>query len=34
LAVLYSDHNCVTMRNAQPGLRIEITLPYERAAQL
>jgi LytS/YehU family sensor histidine kinase len=34
LAVLYSDHNCLTMRNAQPGLRIEITLPYERAAQL
>jgi LytS/YehU family sensor histidine kinase len=34
LAVLYGDHNCMTMRNAQPGLRIEITLPYERAAQL
>jgi LytS/YehU family sensor histidine kinase len=34
LAVLYGDHNCLTMRNAQPGLRIEITLPYERAAQL
>ena len=34
LAVLYSDHNCVAMRDARPGLRIEITLPYERAAQL
>ena len=34
LAVLYADHNCLTMRNVQPGLRIEITLPYERAAQL
>lgn len=34
LAVLYSDDNCVTMRNVQPGLRIEITLPYEKAAQI
>jgi sensor histidine kinase YesM len=34
LAVLYGDRDCMTMRNAQPGLRIEITLPYERAAQL
>ena len=33
LAVLYGDHQKLAVRFSRPGLRMEITLPFERATQ-
>ncbi len=33
LAVLYGEHQTLAVRFARPGLRLEITLPFERAVQ-
>ncbi len=33
LAALYGDHQTLAVRFARPGLRLEITLPFERAVQ-
>jgi len=33
LAVLYGEHQKLAVRFSRPGLRMEITLPYERASQ-
>jgi two-component system, LytTR family, sensor kinase len=33
LAALYGEHQTLAVRFARPGLRIEITLPFERAVQ-
>jgi two-component system LytT family sensor kinase len=33
LAALYGDHQKLAVRFARPGLRLEITLPFERAVQ-
>jgi hypothetical protein len=33
LAVLYGDHQGIQTRDMNPGLRIQLTLPYERAVQ-
>jgi LytS/YehU family sensor histidine kinase len=33
LAALYGDHQTLAVRFARPGLRLEITLPFERALQ-
>ena len=33
LAALYGDHQTLAVRFARPGLRVEITLPFERAVQ-
>jgi LytS/YehU family sensor histidine kinase len=33
LAALYGDHQTLAVRFSRPGLRIEITLPFERAVQ-
>jgi two-component system LytT family sensor kinase len=33
LAVLYGDHQTLAVRFSRPGLRLEITLPFERASQ-
>lgn len=33
LAALYGDHQTLAVRFARPGLRLEITIPFERAVQ-
>jgi LytS/YehU family sensor histidine kinase len=33
LAALYGGHQTIAVRFARPGLRIEITLPFEKAVQ-
>jgi two-component system, LytTR family, sensor kinase len=33
LAALYGEHQTLAVRFARPGLRLEITLPFEAAVQ-
>jgi len=33
LAALYREHQTLAVRFARPGLRIEITIPFERAVE-